>query len=357
MKKFFTFKKLLALIGILSFLSVTAYYLPLISLMFATRSNMTLDGNFYSKHYILEKKGKRVSLLGMMHIADKEFFKYINKEINKENGVILYEMMNTDEVLSGDKDIYFYQDLERNQQEAIATIFFRDVFDFELQIKKDFHKRKNSIHSDLNNNDFKKLSFEEKISLGLALGYKISVSTPEILLLSIDDEEGNKLKQASKEYKEAYARELYLNKKIDHYKEIYSDADKDDWIIDRRNQKVLEVFSSLEENYDTFTIPWGDAHLDGIKELLEKKGYKLVADKNILLFNAVDLFHRYNRNFGETLDELIASVEALEKEQEVIDNILDEAFDNILDKEGIEPLQLNQWHDVDAQLDLKPISN
>ncbi|MFW5782821.1 MAG: hypothetical protein ACOCWO_05980, partial [Candidatus Muiribacteriaceae bacterium] len=74
--------------------------------------------------------------------------------------------------------------------------------------------------------------------------------------------------------------QLYLTgRKLSlHYAEKLK-QEKDKWMRDYRNEKVVSYIDSNIKNYDIFIIPWGLNHMKGIEKLIKKQGFEQTSER------------------------------------------------------------------------------
>jgi len=98
----------------------------------------------------------------------------------------------------------------------------------------------------------------------------------------------NQLKPANIEFLRAIGRYLKGDQKpLENNPSIDSDFIKSffDDVLDRRNEHLLNVLSSQDGTYNSFTIAWGALHLASIEEELKTQGYRIESTENLKLFS------------------------------------------------------------------------
>ena len=222
-----------------------------------------------SKEFIRKSDGRRVNLIGMVHIADPQFYRKVQEEIDKAD-VVLEEAVDG---LPTPQDIYLFN-LQTRAQSLLHLASQTDALE----------SSEKWISADLNMNDDPEHGMNWALSPFL-LPYEMVKGEPVFLYEKIKRTlfwmTGNR-----QSYVEATRKESFLefNKDFMHVGEedeekeerLKKAKDKDKFILDIRNENVIKVLEKKLEDKEitTVAIPWGAAHGEGLEKLLLEKGFE-----------------------------------------------------------------------------------
>lgn len=254
---------------------VTKLELPAQGYSFYSGDEETL-GDIWSKETILthQETGKEVTLLGMYHIADKEFYRYVQQKIDASDVVLA-------EGISGKSSL------------SLSTFFYTYMFALyergahwqrlssqghEIQIPAEKY-----VHADISMTEL-----EEYSSWGSTLGqvlvfpFAALAIEPSLLLSDLSDflhfSETDKNKRA----RIAARRHTIFSQAP----ELADDTEMIEdslipGVITPRNAQLLKIIDEQVkvDGVDSVLVPWGAAHLQDIENKLAKKGYKVTKRK------------------------------------------------------------------------------
>jgi hypothetical protein len=192
------------------------------------------DG-LYTKVIRLEKDNKQAIVVGMMHIADKDFYKTALREVPTRGTLVLLEGITDRDEKLGDYDF----------AEEAATTFekAKQGEDFESKISNLRH----TVDADLDVSDMS--AFASK--------YYIDLTHQASIFDSLEK---------SKEEREA------------------SKASSKQFMLER-NENLMRVFDATESSFQTVAFTWGAGHQAYIADALIGRGYKKISEKELLAFS------------------------------------------------------------------------
>ncbi len=224
--RFFVGLPLITLVMILS-IFISGGIHSLFMLMESSRGVIHyVDGQLLVKHFTYSKGEKNVYLLGMAHVASESFYQRTLNSIPQLKTIVLLEGVTDNTNLITTPLNY------RNLAESLNLSHQHQSFTF--KVIESFH----TVNADI---DFSELPVDIRISLQSVA----RIANGSLTMSNIKD-----LKHLSQ-------------------KRIESD------LIHFRNQHLMEVFDSKQQQYDNIVIPWGAAHISDLKRRLVMRGYKL----------------------------------------------------------------------------------
>lgn len=189
--------------------------------------------SFYSIEKIFEKNGTKISLLGMIHIGDADFYKSVSKEISGKNTLILPEGISDSENLLKIKPDY------KNLSSAIGL----DTQAENLKIDKEKVEIK---HVDIDTSEFD----------------EVTVRIINSILKVLESENAEEMQN----------NYIESNRIISEYNGMHY-IRKD--VIEKRNSKITSAIDKYAGEYDRIFVPWGALHLNDIEKHLVGNGYTL----------------------------------------------------------------------------------
>lgn len=220
--------------------------------------------------YFENEKGQEIIVHGMVHIADKEFFEKTNQFVSekKEQGFIhLYEGIIRSENHSKDVfNSYLMTEMRNN-------LLKDDLYSQSIYFDDD---DVNDIRADVSTQDLIDNGLKDR---GLILNLKENKDNIEIKKMSIENNNNKSLIG-----KKTLVFMLNLNKTIgeDNIAFISSkllNIDINNAVIKYRNNHLLSIVDQKLKTNDKILITYGNTHIDGIKSLLHKRGFK-ITNKN-----------------------------------------------------------------------------
>jgi hypothetical protein len=203
-----------------------------------------------AREAVLEKNGKTVRLIGMMHVGEGRFYAALFSEFPAGALVLLEGVTDRENRLARD---FSYRRMARalglEEQQALQAILTRQGD----ATGADRRRRADLVHADVDLSEFSEVTIR---FLREVAGLYGSQSVVEAL---------GHLHAVTSEFSD---QEFAI---------VMAD------LIDRRNARVIAAFDSNAEAYDTVIIPWGALHMPGFERALEERGYRLVAVRSIPL--------------------------------------------------------------------------
>lgn len=226
-------------------------------------------GDVWSKETILvePKTGKEVTLLGMYHIADKVFYRYVQDKIDRSD-VVLAEGVSGKSSLSVSSFFYAYMFAlyERAAHwQRLASQGHELIIPPEKYVNADVKFEELEQHNSW------------RSSLIQTLLAPVFLLTVEPTLLCSDLSDALHLAESDENKRKRIASRRHF---------LFSTAaDEDDTkqlensllpgVITPRNEKLLEVIQKqlTNDRIESILIPWGAAHLQDVEEALVRQNY------------------------------------------------------------------------------------
>jgi hypothetical protein len=202
---------------------------------------------------IFEKAGRRVHLVGMAHIGDREFYETLNqsfaKPVDGRRLVLLEGVADSEQILP---ESFASGKLYRSFAGNLGLVEQTVGFEAQAEPGKATASRKAWVKAGV---DFRRADID--IS-------ELSPAHRDRLVLLLTSLEDNEL-----------TSQLTLPEGI-------TAVDFEDLMVEgllkQRNTRLMEVFAETEVNYAEVFIPWGAAHLPDLQNRLTKLGYKEVGE-------------------------------------------------------------------------------
>ncbi|MCK9474541.1 MAG: hypothetical protein M0R46_01355 [Candidatus Muirbacterium halophilum] len=204
--------------------------------------------SFYSVEKIYSKNNTDISLLGMIHIGDKEFYEKLSKNIVGNKKLLLPEG------ISDKNDLLKIKPDYKNLSKSIGLNTQAENFKIE----------KDSI--DIKNVDIDTSEFDEKT---------ITIINSILKVLE------------SKSRAEVNQNLVYSNEVMREYNGMFY-IKKD--IIDKRNDKIIDAIDKYSKEYNHIIVPWGALHLDAIEKHLIENNYVIKNTITRKVFDFITIF-------------------------------------------------------------------
>ncbi len=225
-------------------------------------------------------EGDTVDLIGAVHVGDRAYYDLLNERF-KQYDALLYEM-----VKPRDADLAQRQpggmSLIHTLQKAMQT-----VLDLDYQLEGIDYGAENFVHADMDLETFTRRQAERGEGfLELMLRQMLRDMTrppaqdyqPPSMLEIMD---ALSAPDRPRRLKMLFAREM---SRMDDMLEAFTGADGTSVILDERNAAAIEVLDKrLERGDDNLGIFYGAAHLKGLEEMLEERGFRQVGEPEWLI--------------------------------------------------------------------------
>ncbi|HBE23827.1 MAG TPA: hypothetical protein DDW21_10465 [Verrucomicrobiales bacterium] len=226
----------------------------------------------------MEKDGKRVDLIGAIHIADKAYYSKLNERFSQYDR-LLFEMVGGEKLLQGENDdapkatdaeTEIEEREEPNNLSGLKDIYSMVAKFLQLSGQSETidYKAKNFVHADLTLKEFNQKQKERNESLlGLALkantqDAKAKQPDPARLMAAMFSGNSNRMK-------------LELIHTLGQGDDQVSMFAGETVIVTDRNAKCLEVMEKqLAAGQKKLGIFYGSAHFPDMEKTLIKQGWK-----------------------------------------------------------------------------------
>ena len=222
----------------------------------------------------LEKDGKRVDLVGAIHIADAAYYETLNERFPAYDRV-LFEMVGGEKIGQSqeEKDKESEQPAEKGNLSGLRDIYTMVATFLQLKGQSETidYKAKNFVHADLTMKEFQDKQKERNESLlGLALKAGVNPETQK----NVKQPDATKLMQAM----------LSGNGNMMKLELIHTLGDGDDQIgmfagetviLTDLNAKCIEVLDQeIAKGHENLAVFYGAAHFSSMEKSLTDKGWK-----------------------------------------------------------------------------------
>lgn len=222
-----------------------------------------------------EKDGVRVDLIGAIHLADREYYEFLN-EYFKNYDVLLFEMVGGENLGGGKKPIVIEEPEDDDNFAGLRTIYgtMEKALGLTGQSGVIDYMADNFVHADLTMKKFEALQKERGESLlGFMIQAGISAEKPSRQPSSLNLMRGM-LSGRSDLVK------LELMHTMEAGDEQLDSMAGENVIIDDRNTKCVEVLKQrMAGGEKKIGVFYGAAHLPDLERRLEKMGFEMVSKK------------------------------------------------------------------------------
>ncbi len=236
-----------------------------------------------------DEQGRTVDLIGAVHVGDEVYYDLLNERFAGYD-VLLYEMVKPEGVdlanpqPQGDGETPFAMQLLGALQKGMQL-----ALELEYQTDRIDYSADNFVHADLSLEEFTRLQRErgetffdlilKQMLRDLTNPQAARQNQPQVSMFEIMD--AMDAPDRSRRLKLLFAREL---SRMDDMTSVFSGDGGKSVILDVRNEKALEVMDEvLERGVDDVGIFYGAAHLDGMEDLLEERGFERVGEPEYLI--------------------------------------------------------------------------
>lgn len=266
---------------------VTQLKMPEKGYSFYSGNEETL-GDIWCKETLMTapQTGKKVTLLGMYHIADKEFYNYVQQKID-ENDVVLAEGVAGNSSLSLSTFFYTYMFALYERGAHWQRLSSQGT---ELYIPPEKY-----VNADIEMRDLEQhCSWISTLGQTLALPLAALVIEPSLLISDISDIIHLWEKPENKRKRIAARRHTIFSQSKAQASASQTELSEDSLIpgvLIPRNEQLLKVFEEQmkSDTVGSVLIPWGAAHLQDIEEKLLKRGYQITESKWVRTIAAKDV--------------------------------------------------------------------
>jgi hypothetical protein len=199
------------------------------------------------------KDGVKVDLIGAVHVADAEYYEYL-EELFKSYDALLYELIAEPDVRSGNSEVSF------------AQRKLRDLLGLEFQLDAIDYSASNFVHADLTPSEFK-ASMRER-------GESFTSMLMKLLLRSENDQSVTlRLLASLISPKSELIRKRALAEELAKSEQVLSMFVEGDGsaVLTARNDKAISVLKeTIQAGKKNIGIFYGSAHLPDLKAKLAK---------------------------------------------------------------------------------------
>lgn len=219
--------------------------------------------SYKTREKVFEKDGKSVHLIGMIHIASKEYYLDVTSGRNmaiwnpdtghKENKIVT--------LMEG---IKYEKEKKRRDISSLNYIGISQALGLERQGK--YSNKFPNIHSaDIDFADFSEETKDEIAKISSIMDKLSSFLMKKISFQEFAD--------------------FMTENKVDKF--LVEDSPVKHEMIFKRNDYLWNEFEKKESSYDTILVPWGAAHLPDIEQRLIEKGYVLKEKREYKSYNVI----------------------------------------------------------------------
>ncbi len=256
--------------------------------------------------------GQEVDLIGAVHVGDEAYYDLLDERFAGYD-VLLYEMVKPKNVdmaarNRATEEPPFAMKLIGGLQKGMQL-----ALELDFQTEEINYSAANFVHADLDLETFMQLQ-EERGESFLDLMIKQMVNDimrpaeangraqPQVSLLEIMD--AMNAPDRARRLKLLFAREL---SRMDDLSAVFNSGEEGSVILDVRNEKAVEVLDSelARAGIDEIGIFYGAAHMKGIAELLEERGFRRQGQPEYLVAWDMTLDNRGRREMQELTRQAI----------------------------------------------------
>src|SRR5688572_13682335 len=225
--------------------------------------------------------GATVDLIGAVHVGDRAYYDLLNERF-KSYDALLYEMVKPRDADITRRDPGAGLSMIHMLQKAMQT-----VLELDYQLEGIDYGAENFVHADMDLETFaRRQAVEGEGFLELILKQMLRDMTrppdPDRQppsMLEIMDAMG--APDRSRRLKLIFAREM---SNMDDMLESFSGGDGKSVILDERNEAAIKVLDErLNKGEKKLGVFYGAAHLKGMEELLEERGFRQVGEPEWLI--------------------------------------------------------------------------
>lgn len=224
-----------------------------------------------------EKDGKRVELIGAIHLADRRYYEFLNKYF-KNYDVLLFEMVGGERLGGGEKPeieddeaadkenpLDGLREVYASMEKALGLVGQGAVIDYTA---------KNFVHADLTMKEFEALQKERGESLmGFMIEMGIKAERPK------HEPNSLRLMRGILSGRSDLVKLEMMQTMTEGDEQIHSLAG-DNVIISDRNKRCMEVMDKeLAAGREKLGIFYGAAHFPDMHKRMEERGFQKVSTK------------------------------------------------------------------------------
>jgi hypothetical protein len=226
-------------------------------------------------------EGATVDLIGAVHVGDRAYYDLLNERF-KSYDALLYEMVKPREADMTRREPGGGLSMIHMLQKAMQT-----VLELDYQLEGIDYGAENFVHADMDLETFTRRQAEEGEGfLELILKQMLRDMTtppdpdrqPPSMLEVMD---AMSAPDRARRLKLLFAREM---SNMDDMLESFSGGDGRSVILDERNEAAIEVLDErLEKGDKNLGVFYGAAHLKGMEQMLEERGFRQVGEPEWLI--------------------------------------------------------------------------